>query len=256
MANMSELEDLITEHEGSICRIVVVDQNGVEAGAGSGFVTDLGIVTAHHVLPQDSSISLRFEFYGHQPFTLDGSQTRQRVTHESPESGWDYALISRKDLPVPQEHIKLQPGALPPRGREVLYLGFPFGAKELTASVGYVSATNNGEPETIRIDGSVNKGNSGGPLLDVRTGALVGMIVRAETGYLKAQFDQLVAALQANIRLLQQPRGGSIIVGGIDPVDATLAGQTALLHLAQAIERSANVGIGYAFSLKHLTHRI
>lgn len=249
---MSALEALISDHESSICRLVAVDSQGSEAGVGSGFATDVGILTAHHVIPP-APLSLRFEFHSGDTFLLGANELRTRITHQSPESNWDYALISAHDLEVPAPVMTVTAWTLPVRGRNVVYLGYPFGTSSLTASVGYVSSTSEGPPRSIRIDGSVNRGNSGGPLIDAESGGLIGMIVRAETGYLKAQFDQLVAALQANLVALERPAGGGrIVVGGIDPVDAARASQVALLQLAQAIERSANVGIGYAFTLDHL----
>ena len=41
-------------------------------------------------------------------------------------------------------------------------------------------------------------------------------------------------------------------LGGFDPVAAFEAGQNQMKALSKEIERSANVGIGYAISINHL----
>jgi hypothetical protein len=50
----------------------------------------------------------------------------------------------------------------------------------------------------------VNSGNSGGPLIDLKTGKVAGIITRAETGLLREQFDRLLQALKDNQRILQR----------------------------------------------------
>jgi S1-C subfamily serine protease len=101
----------------------------------------------------------------------------------------------------------------------------------------------------IQIDGSVNAGNSGGPLLDATTGDVIGLVTRKATGLTKA-FDHLRTALIQNYRITTQARGLEIM--GIDPYEALGSGFASILHMMSEIERQANVGIGYAISSKHL----
>jgi hypothetical protein len=99
----------------------------------------------------------------------------------------------------------------------------------------------------------VNAANSGGPLILPETGEVIGIVTRKATG-LSNMFDILRDSLRRNLQELTRLRsgGGSISIGGVDPVQAAEVTQSQLLILLDQIERSANVGIGYAFSAKHL----
>lgn len=68
-----------------------------------------------------------------------------------------------------------------PVGASVLYFGYPFGDKglhTLKASSSIISskAINNNGTKHFQLDSMVHDGNSGGPLVDVHTGQIIGMI--------------------------------------------------------------------------------
>lgn len=127
---------------------------------------------------------------------------------------------------------------------------------QLTAHMGYISSIHEQQVKTIiQVDGSVNGGNSGGPLVNLQSGNVVGIITRAATGIIEQEFNNLIAALQNNQRILSQTRA-TISVGGIDPIQGLRASQAAMEQIAQNLKRSANVGIGYAFSTNHIRDHI
>jgi hypothetical protein len=142
-------------------------------------------------------------------------------------------------------------------GDEVGFLGFPFQTPHLTCHIGVVSSLHrSGRVPVIQIDGSVNGGNSGGPLIELSQGRVVGVVSRAEVGFLADQFDELIRTLVGNIEFLGRGRGGRGLVGGVDPVQGLLASQAAMLQIATNLRRSANVGIGYAFSANYIRDSI
>ncbi|WIE52420.1 serine protease [Pseudomonas sp. GM17] len=68
-----------------------------------------------------------------------------------------------------------------PLGASVGYIGYPFASKGLLTgkiSSAIISAKVLGEKgtRTLQIDSSVNDGNSGGPLIDVSSGKIVGIV--------------------------------------------------------------------------------
>ena len=118
--------------------------------------------------------------------------------------------------------------------------------------MGYVSASYpEGQAEVLQLDASVNPSNSGGPVVDPSGGNVVGYVTRSQTGLLR-DFDNLIATLEQNVAQLSAPTGARISIGGLDPHQAFRATMTALGQLALNMRRSANVGIGYAFSAKHI----
>jgi hypothetical protein len=58
-------------------------------------------------------------------------------------------------------------------------------------------------------------------------------------------------SINANIAVAQAA-GGGIAIGGLDLVQSVIVSQNQMLQTLNEIERQANVGIGYAFSAKHV----
>lgn len=144
-----------------------------EAGAGSGWVLDQQghVVTNHHVIGESQRIEVTLS---------NGDSYRATVVGQDPAN--DIAVI-KIDAP-PQDLIPVLFGDSSSLlvGQKVLAIGNPFGL-ERTLTVGVLSSLNRmlRSPETgrmiksvIQIDAALNRGNSGGPLLDSR-GQLIGM---------------------------------------------------------------------------------
>jgi S1-C subfamily serine protease len=94
-------------------------------------------------------------------------------------------------------------------------LGFSLEHDNLTCHQGIISSFyRSGLDEVIQIDGSVNAGNSGGPLIDPETGVAFGIVTRKATG-LSQLFAHLRQSIEANIDVAQRT-GGGIAVGEID----------------------------------------
>jgi S1-C subfamily serine protease len=255
---VTDLETVAAEWSPRIVRISVTDGQR-EAGVGTGFITRHGIVTAGHVvLELPSGLRAQVDQGSHR-WELATEELRGRVRMESPEQRHDYAVISTAGVaqPFSKGTVTVQPPVQPPVGRQVAYLGHPFGTTALVVSSGYVSSVETTPLGVIqmRVDGSVNRGNSGGPLIDLVTGELVAIVTRAATGFLVEQMNELKVALAQNVRVLQAA-GGGVFMGGIDAIGALRASMSALLEVTEHIERSANVGIGYAFGTAELARVI
>ncbi len=144
-----------------------------EAGSGSGWVLDQAghIVTNHHVIGDSQRIEVTL---------ANGAAYRATVVGQDPPN--DIAVI-KIDAPA-EDLIPIMLGDSTQLlvGQKVLAVGNPFGL-ERTLTVGVLSSLNRmlRSPETgrmiksvIQIDAALNRGNSGGPLLDSR-GQLIGM---------------------------------------------------------------------------------
>jgi S1-C subfamily serine protease len=150
-------------------------------GAGSGFVidTDGHILTNYHVVEGAQTIEV----------TL-GDQTRFKAKYIGADTRNDIALIQidprgRKlaTLPLGDSHNLLV-------GQRVLAIGNPFGFQS-TLTTGVVSSLgrtvqtseNTFIDEAIQTDAAINRGNSGGPLLDSH-GEVIGInsAIYAPTG--------------------------------------------------------------------------
>jgi hypothetical protein len=103
----------------------------------------------------------------------------------------------------------------------------------------------------MQIDSSVNHGNSGGPLINIENNQVIGIITRKHTGLTKA-FDDLIKSFDNNITALNAAKGIMTMSGNVDPVQALIATQSQLKITAKEIQRSSNVGIGYAYELDQI----
>jgi S1-C subfamily serine protease len=144
-----------------------------EEGSGSGFVwDDQGrILTNYHVIEGANQITVSFG---------EGQERTARVVGVDPPN--DLAVLQVDDLPEGIEPMPLGDSDALVVGQFAIAIGNPFGQFERTLTVGVVSAVN----RTLRLDNdrllrgvvqtdaSINRGNSGGPLLDSR-GQLIGV---------------------------------------------------------------------------------
>jgi len=226
--------------------------------SGTGFMAKHHLVTNHHVFsgPKNATVTL-----GWQPdanptsrreVSLPYADFQRALVSGSPENALDFAILDVPQLRAAGLYdLTLKRPTGYRVGDPIALLGFPLEHRNLTCHAGIISSFySSGRASIIQVDASVNQSNSGGPLLDPSTGEVLGIVTRKGTG-LSRMFDQLLAAFDQNLAALQQARG-IIGIGNVDPVAALIAGQNQLKALASEILRSANVGIGYAFSVEHV----
>ncbi|RLT41208.1 MAG: PDZ domain-containing protein [Chloroflexi bacterium] len=144
-----------------------------EEGAGSGFVLDQAghVLTNFHVIEGAQQIEV----------TLDNEQTfPAEVVGKDPRS--DLAVLK---IEAPAEllpPVELGESATLRVGQRAIVIGNPFGQFSRTLTTGVVSALDrtlegqDGRPISgvIQTDAAINRGNSGGPLLD-SSGRVIGI---------------------------------------------------------------------------------
>lgn len=252
--------ELIAQVRSGVAQINL-ERHRERIGAGSGFLVERGLVTNCHNIERRKigAVSIRFaDTEADAPDSYIRLIAHDCTVASSPEDLKDYACLELESSDFEGRHVFEFCDSDNPLsvGEQIVFLGFPFGMPQMTAHVGYVSSIHerNGI-EIIQIDGSVNGGNSGGPLVDPKTGRVAGIVTRAVTGLVEEQFNRLIDALQSNEALLRQRMGG-ISFGGVDLVEALAVSQAAMGQIARDLKRSANVGIGYAYSARYVRDRL
>jgi 2-alkenal reductase len=158
-----------------------------QGGLGSGFVLDGDgyIATNAHVVTNGGSLSKAKQVFVD---FADGNRVPARIVGTDPNA--DVALL--KVEPKGLSLTPLQLGELESLrvGDPVAAIGSPFG-EEQSLSVGVISAldrniaslTDFGIGDAIQTDAAINRGNSGGPLLDAH-GRVIGINaqIKTETG--------------------------------------------------------------------------
>lgn len=140
---------------------------GIRAGAGTGtgwVGAPNVIVTNHHVVGYLSEIDIK---------TYDGERMRARVIHADPRN--DIAFVVPLE-PVELPALELGPSDSVERGEPVVVIGHPR-RLSMTVTRGIVSAPMRRMERSVvmQTDAAVNRGNSGGPLLDLH-GRVLGTI--------------------------------------------------------------------------------
>ncbi len=138
-------------------------------GVGSGFIVDSKgyILTNHHVIEGATRITVRLQ---------SGELMRGRVVGEDDET--DLAVIkveTTRELPT----VKLGNSDEAQVGDWVLAVGSPFGLDQ-TVTAGIISTRERSTPVStsfqrfLQTDAAINRGNSGGPLVNMR-GEVIGI---------------------------------------------------------------------------------
>ena len=146
--------------------------NEASKGSGSGFVLDKSghILTNHHVIKDADSATVTL---------FDGESYSAKLVGSDPPN--DIAVL-RIEAPADSLYpIEIGESSRLRVGQKVFAIGNPFGL-ERTFTIGILSSKNRTLPtesgrtmkSILQIDAALNRGNSGGPLLNSR-GQLIGM---------------------------------------------------------------------------------
>src|SRR6185436_19186901 len=89
------------------------------------------------------------------------------------------------------------------------------------------------ETRLLKLDASINKGNSGGPVVRISTGKVIGLASLKE--------GSLQERLQ---KLMREKPTASISIGGNDPIEL-------IKFIVQDMETNLQLGLGYAVASEH-----
>lgn len=211
---------IISTIKPSIALVIALDLNKQVLGTGSGFIFKKNgmLVTCNHVIKGAASLLLQF------PDSQGYVDCRVVLRDEE----HDLALLkfeddSRQplDLGKPDEVIE---------GTQVIFSGYPLSSSDLTTHQGMISAIIRDATgiTTYVIDGTVNSGNSGCPLLDGE-GKVIG-IVNAKR---RVRNDLLEKVERMNM--------GAVSLQGVD-----------LVEIYQALINNVQLGVGYAVPASYI----
>ena len=148
--------------------------SGTGSGSGAVISPDGYIITNHHVIEGNTSLEVIFS---------DGTQRPAELVGDDPLM--DLALV-KVSGPI-DSYLPIGDSDALRQGETVIAIGSPLGEFKNSVTVGVISALNRnlgeGAPEgLIQTDAAINRGNSGGPLLNMR-GEIIGintLVVRGD----------------------------------------------------------------------------
>lgn len=221
-------------------------QCGPSSGSGFSFRSANIVVTNFHVVAAHQA--------GAQPISAiaeDGTQIPLRLIAHSPENQFDFAILEAQAAAPAGRHV-LQPQVMGdvPRGTEIIFSGFPHGIPDLLVHEAIVSGP--AHPRGFYVDGSVNGGNSGGPIIDKTSGRIIGIVTqRRFLGAVQlGQLRQAVAQLSQHCQAIAG-QGHVAIMGVNFGAFAQMMAQ-GFAVIDQILQANANSGIGIGFRIEHV----
>lgn len=140
-------------------------------------------------------------------------------------------------------------------GEDVYFMGFPFGDAHLSTHRGMISSkysVNSGVKsdgkevliDVVQIDGSVNKGNSGAPLLNMDDEVIGIITVRA--GGISAGLDHVRKFISKQAR---SGKGGQVFISGVNLI-------AVIFELINTLDIYISPGIGFAVSTEYVENHL
>ncbi len=248
-------------------------------GVGSGMVVraDGQVLTNQHVIADAMSFAIQY---------ADGSRVAAQLVHGDP--ALDLALLAPEIAVSPQVPVQLSERR-PRPGEWTMAIGHPFGLGH-TVTVGVISGLGRdhddlGRPEGldpdgvwsfIQTDASINLGNSGGPLVDLR-GEVVGLTTAVRSDgqglafavpapmarkflaevHAHGRFRHALLGVDVSedderpaVRVTRVVPGGPAARGGLLPGDLILAvGEAPIARVSELAYHSRLGGVGVALAL-------
>jgi hypothetical protein len=221
---------------------------GNSRGSGFHFIRKEIVVTNFHVIKphveQEKRILAKTEL---------GNQTELKLLAFSPEDEFDYAILkTTEDLKEPREVLEPK-NILPNRGMKVCFSGFPHGIDDLLVQLAHVSGPFG--KVGFYIDGSVNGGNSGGPIVDVSDMKVIGIVTQRRF-LVPIDLDDVDRTLK-EIHMHFQSMGGEagVRISGVDFGEFAQLMSKAFWIFGIILEANANTGIGIGYRIEFVTQK-
>lgn len=221
---------------------------GNSLGSGFSFIRGDLVVTNLHVVAGCCDPQFLHQINAIVVKTEAEQQIEAQILHVN---GLNDFAIMKLLSPLPEGREILQPvdGFAPTRGTKLIFAGYPHGIPQLLTSEAIISAPL--DNDRFALDGMINGGNSGGPIVDVETGGVVGVVT--ERRYL---LGDAVDAIAGNAKALAETLKRTKVAMRVGAIDFTKINQMyaeSLNVIVDALSQNANSGIGIGFPISPVT---
>lgn len=246
------IKEAIQSAKKSVVQVICPDIDSQGTGFivhKDGYVLTCNHVVCHYVIENhilkeanySNKITVRFEDGTELPAKIAFTQS---LAEDNRPLLYDYALLKIEGTDY--ETVNVGSYDSVDEGSDVYFCGYPLSSQHLTTHRGMISAkyTQKGTfnytlQKLFQIDGAVNKGNSGGPVFDLATGKVIGIISTREGGISNELND-----LRDYITTQKKQGSGAVYIQGVDPLPV-------IVELTNTLDKYISVGIGHAISLEY-----
>ncbi|HFE3319572.1 TPA: serine protease [Escherichia coli] len=218
---------------------------GTSCGSGFSFLREDLVITNLHVVKPLVDLENGRTLGQATLITESGQNFLAKILYV--DIPYDFAVM-RISESLPPDRVVLQPctNFTPARGLRLIFAGYPHGFPQLLTGEAIVSAPL--EDGKFSIDGMVNGGNSGGPIIDLETGSVVGIVTqRRYPG--KDEADVIAEQAKALLKELGNMQI-NVKFGGVDFARINSLYAESLATIVKLLESNANPGIGIGFPIQ------
>jgi hypothetical protein len=232
----------------AICQLIYEDQHGNKVASGTGFIFRKRLVTCYHVATAafpGGKIRIMFGAWDAREHVFTVEEFAALLIGFSPRDKRDLAIYEASFFPRHEECSLDVPHVLPQLRpfQPVAIIGHPFGVSEAVGHRSVITRTFESDGvQLMQLEGAINVGNSGGPVLTLEEGGVIGVVVRKQPG-LSDAFEVMRNRLVDQMRSLEakEMTGDNLVLK-----QSILETQNAVRILSDEVLRSTNTGIGYA----------
>lgn len=168
-------------------------------------------------------------------------------------SDTDLAVLKLKTaLSAGREVLQPSESFTPIRGKKLIFSGFPHGYPDLLTHEAILSAPL--ETHKFYLDGMVNGGNSGGPIVDPDDGRVVGIVTQRRYAGMESA-DAIANHAKGLAQAIQSSRV-TMSIGGLDFTGMNQMYAESLNVIVDLISLNANSGIGIGFPISPVVEAI
>jgi hypothetical protein len=244
-------DNVFFQSRPGICQLIYENQHGDKVASGTGFIFRKRLVTCYHVATaacDNGRTRIKFGAWDAKEHIFTSEELASRLIGFSPRNKRDLAIYDASFYPGYEEYSLDVPQVMPQLRpfQPVAVIGYPFGDSDAVGHRSVITRTFESDGiQRMQLEGSINVGNSGGPVLTLEEGGVVGVVVRKQPGLSEA-FEVMRQRLLDQIRSLeaQEMTGEGLVLK-----QSILEAQNALRVLSDEVLRSTNTGIGYAVSV-------
>ena len=217
---------------------------GTASGSGFQFLREDIIVTNCHVIQSHVAAGTSVTAW-----TEEAAKSDLQLLAASVEDEHDFAILRALDNLGPCRKVLEAQGineVMP--GSEVAFAGFPHGIRDLLVHRAFISGRY--RDLGFYMDGSVNAGNSGGPIVEVQSGNVIGITTAkrflgaVEMSEMSREADQLRSYLD------NLGSRGSVTILGVDFAEFARLSARSFYFIKQVIDANANSGIGIGYHIE------
>ncbi|MER1585613.1 S1 family peptidase [Enterobacter hormaechei] len=220
---------------------------GESRGSGFSFMHKAVVITNFHVVKTLVDLEKKKTLGLVTLVTESGQRLEAKILHADPKNDFVIMQITQQ---LPTGRVILQPSQnfAPSRGLKLIFSGYPHGFPQLLTSEAIISSPL--DEGKFAIDGMVNGGNSGGPIIDRDSGEVVGIVTQRRYPMREEaeKFSEEISHLRSYLNHVKQH--GYVEVMGVDFGEMAEMFGRSLQVISEMMSLNANSGIGIGFPIQ------